>query len=194
MKQFWQKILAILGACLVIAGVYPFVSCIWLEYGPRPEPFLMQFQTRKGEYLSTPIVTGFSGPYRIDLEWPETIPGDRHIWLDLDWKIVDQKGRIVEQGSNHSWIVGNTICLGGYAQGYRRGQRVVLSLPHDVQGLEDSMRMKVSVDQDEITLGLSYAWGFSVIFAGIVAVPGALLLIFLAVWRVRSHTTSPSTL
>jgi hypothetical protein len=51
--------------------------------------------------------------------------------------------------------------------------------------LIDAMRLKVGVDQDEIGLALSYAWGFSIICAGIVAVPGALLLLFLLILRMR---------
>jgi hypothetical protein len=186
--RLWQKILTILGSCLVIAGIYPFASCLWLAYAPRPEPFSMQFSLRKGEYTSPSIATSFSGPYRIDLEWPRIIPVNRKIWLDLDWKIMDQKGRTVEQGSYHNWIAGNTICLAGYARGYRRGQRVVLRLDHDIQGVGDSMRLKVSVDEDEILLDLSYAWGLSIIRAGIVAGPGALLLLFLLIRRMRRPT------
>jgi len=181
--RLWQKILAILGACLVIAGISPFACCLWLAYAPRPEPFSMQFPPRIGEYISLPIAIGFGGPYRIDLEWPGSIPGDRQIWLDLDWKIFDQKGRTVEQGSYHNWITGNTICLAGYARGYRRGQRVVLRMARDVQGVGDSMRLKVSVDEDETLLDLSYVWGISIIFAGIVAGPGVLLLLFLLIRR-----------
>jgi hypothetical protein len=179
---------------LVIAGMYPFAGCLWLAFGPRPQPFIMQFPATKGEYTSSPIKTGFGGPYRIDLAWPGSVPGDRQIWLDLDWKIVDQKGGIVEHGSYHDWIAGNTICLAGYAEGYRKGQMVVVSLPHGAQGLGNPMRLKVSVDQDEIGLDLSYGWGISIIDAGLVAGPGVLLLIVLIVWRARSQSKSPSTL
>jgi hypothetical protein len=183
----WQKILAILGACLVIVGIYPFASCLWLAYAPRPDPFSMQFPPRKGEYTSPPIATGFGGPYRIDLEWPGSIPGDRHTRLDLDWEILDQKGRTVQQGSYRDWIAGNTICLAGYAPGYRRGQRVVIRLAHDVLGVGDSMRLKVSVDKEEISLDLSYGWGISIICAGIVAGPGALLLLVLPIRRMNQQ-------
>jgi len=50
------------------------------------------------------------------------------------------------------------------------------------------MRLKVSVDEDEILLDLSYAWGLSIIRAGIVAGPGALLLLFLLIRRMRRPT------
>ncbi|MGB6687554.1 MAG: hypothetical protein WBE76_06905 [Terracidiphilus sp.] len=195
MKRWpWRKILAMMGVGLVIVGIIPLAECLRLEYAPRPEPFLMQFPLKKGVYTSAPFRTGFHGPARIDLEWRRSIPRDQQQNLDLDWKIVDDRGRIVTKGSyNSRWIVGTTACLGGWAQGYRKGQRIVLTLPGDAQGVDESAWLKIGVDADEIGLDMSYAgaivWGWAVIVAG----PGALLLILLLAWRVRSNRTSPST-
>lgn len=194
MKKWpWRKILAIFAGCLVIAGAIPFARCLWYAYEPRPEPLVMEFPLRKGEYASSPFNAGFDGPYRIDLDWDRSILGNEQKRLDLDWKIVDAKRGIVAKGSFDNSIVGNTVCLGGYPAGFRKGQRIVVTLPHDVQNIDESMRLKVSVDAAEISLDMSYAWGIAVGWAGIIAGPGALLLVLLAVLRMRSHSTSPST-
>jgi hypothetical protein len=193
MKQWpWRKILAIVGSCLVVVGILPLAYCFWFEYAPRPEPFFMQFPPQKGEYTLSPFAASFRRPFKIDLEWHRTIPEDKKIWLDMDWKIVDEKGGTVAKGAYHYWIVGNMAVLAGYPSGYRKGQRIVMTLPRDVPGEDESMRLKISVDEAEMGLDMSYAAVPAVFSAGIIAGPG-LLLIFLGVRKGRSNLTSPST-
>ena len=184
MKKWpWRTMLAILGGCLVIAGSYPFTYCLWLANAPRPEMLLFKFPSKQGQYQSPPMKAGFYGPCVIDLEWQRSIPGDKPVELDLDWKILDDRNRLVEQGTSHSEVTSDTIGLAARTSGYRRGQRVVLTLPHDMQDLGEFMQVRARVDTSEISLDLSYAWGISVFIAGVVAGPGALLLLVLWIKR-----------
>ena len=190
-KWSWRKILAIIGCCLVVVGLIPVASSFWLEYESRPEPFIMSFPLQKGEYTSSPFKTGFNGPSRIDLEWDRSIPAKQKS-LDLEWKIVDDTGKIVAKGFHNRWIAGNSAPLYGANDVYRKGQRIVVTLPHDVRDVDQSMRVKITVDVAEIALDESYA-GIGIVWAAIVAGPGAILLIVLAVRRARSNSTSPFT-
>jgi hypothetical protein len=181
-KGSWRRILAVIAACLILVGLYPLAGCFWLSYAPRPEPSVMQFPLKKGQYTSSPFESGFHGPSRIDLEWQKPMSQS---WLDLDWKLVDDKGATVKQGSHHYWIFGNTAALYGWPEGFRRGQRMVVTVAHDVQGVDEPTQLKVSVDADEIGLDMSYGYGIALIWAGVFVVPGTIILIALLIHRLR---------
>jgi hypothetical protein len=143
----------------------------------------MQFPPKKGEYTSAPFKTGLLLPYTIDLDWPKPIPEDKQIWLDIDWRIVDDKGGVVTRGSYNDWIVGDAQGLTGYPQGSLKRQRLVLTLPHDVQRMNDDMRLKISVDEGEVSLEMSYVFAPAILWACVTAGPGAIILLVLLISR-----------
>ena len=177
----WRKILALIAGCLVIAGITPIAFSFWSVFATPPKPLIVQFPTKAGVYTSPPFNTTLFEPIRFDLEFAR-MPATR-TWLDLDWKIVDDHGSVITEIPYHYWIVENQFHLGGYAKGYRKGQRMVLTLPRDIQGIDENMQLKISEDVDEIGLDMSYAYLLLVGFAVIVSGSGVLIFLGLCIWR-----------
>jgi hypothetical protein len=183
----WRRILATIAVCMILVGIYPLARCLWLSYEPRPAPLVMQFALRKGEYTSSPLKSGFHGPSRIDLEWQKPIPQS---WLDLGWKIVDSNGSTVRQGSLHYWVAGKSATVYGWPEGFRRGQSIVVTVPSDVPSVDEPTQLKISVDEDEIGLDMSYGYGIAIVWAGVFAGPALAILLALLIRQVARRTAS----
>jgi hypothetical protein len=126
------------------------------------------------------LVTGeYSSPY-----FRTYLSGDRfpsqQTNVDLDWKIVDAHGDTLQKGTYSDRLRGaNTVNLGTYQTRFGQRQKVIVTVHQDVEG--ESANARLEIGQPEISLEIGYGFILVLLWAGIVAGPGAILLCILMI-------------
>jgi hypothetical protein len=142
------------------------------------QPLVMSLPLKRGEHASPFFKTDLHDSYQISLMWDGSI--DKWVYLDMDWKVVDDSGALIEHGTYNNRLLGNGVTLGHYHSKRDLRQRIILRNLQDAQGL-DSADPKLEIGLPSRNLELAYGAGYASQFASIVASPGGLILIFLLI-------------
>jgi hypothetical protein len=181
-----DKILLAVGGLLIVAGVGPFVDGIW--QGANAQPLSVPITLKTGQNTSPSFRTYLSGDYQVELTWMRGFP-DPEAYLDLDWKIVDDNGAVIKQGTYSGKLRGaNDVILGYYRAHFGQRQRIIMTIHRDVEG--HSASAELGIGQLEIGLDLSFGIPILLGWAVLVAGSGMILLCVLAVRRARRQNAS----
>jgi predicted small integral membrane protein len=192
-KWPWSKILVYAACLLLLACVAPWAYLFWWENTHNPEPLSVPLSLTRGEYTSPYFITDLDGAYQIDLDWNRSSHEQNQ--LDLDWKIVDDSGAVVQQGA-YSGLIGypaTEVRLGEYSP--RRGlrQRIILRIHEGVSEL--GAKSRLNIGQPEV--GLDLAEGYiplAIEWTGVIAGSGVIMLLVLLIWRViQGNSTDGSS-
>lgn len=186
MKKWpWSKILAGVACLLVLVGVGPLAYVLW--EGAHAQPLSVPLSLKRGDYTSPYFRTYLSGAYQIQLEWarfpdPQTV-------VDLDWKIVDDSGAVIQQGAYSDRLRGaNNVNLGEYRLSFGRRQRILTKVNQDVQGASANARLEIG--QPEVSLDISYGILLILGWTAIVGGFGVIMLLVLLIRRVIRRNAS----
>jgi hypothetical protein len=103
--------------------------------------------------------------------------------LDMDWKIVDDHGAVIAQGTQNvrlSWASG--VNLGEYKPKRGLRQRMIIDMHRDLAEPNGS-RVTLEVNSTEDPEGMAFGFGLFLWWAEIVGGPGALILLVLLILR-----------
>jgi len=93
----------------VVAGLTPLMWCEWSYRTQRVEPLSVSFTLKKGEYVSPSFIPARGEEYSIQIYF---IPSGST--LDLDWKVVNERGQVLASGNCRESPAGNAVLLGFY--------------------------------------------------------------------------------
>ncbi len=188
MKKWpWKKIL--LGAVLflIAVGIFPFSYLYWFAHAHNLQPLSMPVPLQQGEYASAEFKTDLDENYMIQLELMDptrrSIELNKAAVLDLDWKIVDAKGDVIQRGSQDLQIgAANEVNLGEYHPQRGVAQRLILDLHRNLDEPEGS-RVTIDVNSTEDPEGMAFGFVLFARWAIFVAGPGVIILVALLVAR-----------
>lgn len=184
MRRWWSLRTAIIIAWSLIGiGVLPFI-CLLLWAKAHPSQAVSErVSLLRGEFVSPYFRPELDGNYQINLYWPK-FPS-RETQVDLDWRIVDSQGLLIDQGTYNSGLEGaNIVQLGEYHPERGVRQRIILNVHRDVIGSDGEARLEIGIPE----VGLDRAEGaypLAVGWAAITAIPGALVLA--VIWFLRKY-------
>jgi hypothetical protein len=175
-----RKIVTGIAWSLVLLGLTPPAQFCWWEVTHNPRPVSMPLPLSRGEYPSPFFKTEADESYQIDIQWDD--PTAEWKALDLDWKVVDDGGAVLQQGTYNYRLRGNTAALGRYQPTRPLRQRIIVHLLQDSQGL-GLAHPKLEVTLPERSLDAGYGYLYAVTRAFHVGGPGVLLLLFLLIGK-----------
>jgi hypothetical protein len=155
---------------------------IW--YGSQGFPLSVPVTLASGQYTSpwfTPEVTDM---WDIDLEWPYVLHPIEP--LSVNWRIVDERGSYIAQGTFDSQIAGNVTLLGLYKSKRGVRQRILLDV-HDGVPKEQDAHPMLKIEDPHLPEDMAFAFPIAVIWAAIVGGCGLIVLIVGALRRARSE-------
>jgi hypothetical protein len=181
----WRTILVSLATLLVLVGVAPLAYLLWWGKTHNLEPLSVPISLRRGDYTSPFFTTDLDDDYQIEIYF---LPYHRTP-LDLEWKIVDETGALIQSGGySEDQMGGNDAILERHYRPKRGSrQRIMLSIRQDVQATESDTRLHIGLPER----GLEQAYGSAAatIWAAIVAGAGAIMLLVLLILRVLRRQT-----
>jgi hypothetical protein len=83
-----------IGGLLILLGVAPIAYLLWFGTAHNFEPLSAPLSLKRGEYTSPLFRTDLDEDYQVDIY---SLPNNRSP-LDLDWKIVDESGVLIQSG------------------------------------------------------------------------------------------------
>jgi hypothetical protein len=183
----WRMIFWTIGWLLILIGITPLAYLLWFGTAHNFEPLSAPISLKRGEYTSAFFKTDLDEDYQVEIYF---IPFHRTP-LDLDWKIVDESGALIQSGvyTEDQHIGGNGAIL---TRRYRpkRGSpnRIILNIHQDVQAKDSERQLQPTDTRIHIGVperGLEQAYGSvaAIVWAAGVAGPGAIILAFLLVRR-----------
>jgi hypothetical protein len=183
----WRMILGGIGGLLILVGVTPIAYLLWFGNAHNFEPLSAPLSLKRGEYASALFKTDLDEDYQVEIYF---LSGDRSP-LELDWKIVDERGVLIQSGvyteDQHSG--GNDAIL---TRKYRpkRGSanRIILNVHQDVQvksgeGQLQPTDVRLHIGVPERGLEQAYGSAAAIVWAAVVGGLGAILLVCLLVMR-----------
>jgi hypothetical protein len=183
----WRTILVSVAVSLMLAGVAPLVYLSWWGAVHKLEALSVPLPLQRGKYTSPVFTTDLDDEYQIEVYF---LPWNRTP-LDLDWKIVDDRGAVLESGTYRDQQVGgNTVVLGHYRPQRRSPQRVIVNMHSDaVQAASPDLKLHIGLPERglEQAYGLAAAIGWALLIAG----SGAIMLLILLIQRVLRSDTPP---
>ena len=182
----WRKILLGVGWSLILFGLAPLLCVYWRSLVTHsPRPVSIPVALKRGEYSSPFFETESNEDYLIDIQWDSS--GAEWKSLNLDWRIVDDRGALLEKGTYNYRLRGNTAALGHYHSTRRLRQKVIVRNLQDAQGL-DLAHAKLEISLPERSLDAGYAAIGAYVLVLVVAGPGVLILLSIAIFRaIRSN-------
>ena len=180
MKKWpWNKILVCVGWLLLVVGIAPGAYLVVrLGSSHHAKPLSVPVTLKQGVISSPYFTPDSSGTYLVELNW-DSFPA-RQTDVELDWKIEDENGSVIQQGSFGSILRGsNTVPLGEYQPTPGQRQRITLNVHQDVLGT--SANTKIEIGPPDTTSQLSYLIPLAAEWAAFLAIPGAILLIALLI-------------
>ena len=176
----WGKILTRISLSLIVAGVAPYAYLLLWALVHNQEPLSVQLPLKRGEYISPYFRTDLDDTYQINLYW--TRFPDPQTEVDLDWKIVDDTGTVIQQGVYQNRMRrANIAGLGSYRPKCGLRQRIFVNIHLDVKGPDAQPRLQIGVPE----LSLELAEGFSPLAFGWAVIVAGTGVIILAVLRMR---------
>jgi hypothetical protein len=182
----WRLIFGSIGGLLILIGIMPLAYLLWFGTAHNFEPLSAPISLKHGEYTSPSFKADLDEDYQVEVYF---LPYHRTP-LDLDWKIVDESGALIQSGvyTEDQHIGGNDAIL---TRKYRptRGSahRIILNIHQDVQAkdgegqLQPDTRLHIGVPER----GLEQAYGSAaaIVWAAGAAGLGTLILFFLLALR-----------
>src|SRR5271156_6197136 len=182
MKRWpWRRILTILACLLVVVGIAPISYLLWFGYTTNWTPMTMPLPLRAGSYTSPVFKTSLheaDKPYWLavvadrflDGQGPSCLEGGTIIeshachgqgrLLVMDWKIIDDRGTVLKQGTYAGQIYGGVAedaKVGEYLPKPGTRLKVVLDIHQDIQRFEAAHpRLEVQANPE---YGLENAYG-----------------------------------
>lgn len=188
-KRPWHKIIAVVALSTIVIGIAPLGYLSWWGQVHNLEPLSMPLPLKRGEYVSPYFKTDLDDTYQVDLAWDRFSP--EQTATDLDWRIVDEKGTVIEQGAYNDRLSGSAI--GNYRP--RRGlrQRIIVNVHQDVHGAVGQPMLEIGLPE----VGLDMAEGayplamlFAVTLSGSGAMTFLILMVIRTFRRQRSRLTA----
>ncbi|MGO9436737.1 MAG: hypothetical protein ACLPH3_09030 [Terracidiphilus sp.] len=182
----WRKVFGIIAGLLILVGVSPAVYFWWFGTAHNFDPLSAPISLRRGEYTSAFFKTDLDEDYQVEIYF---LPYPRSP-LDLDWKIVDESGALIQSGvyTENPRLGGNdAILTRKYRPKLGSANRIILNIHQDVQAKNSEQphptdtRLYVGLPER----GLERAWGYAAatVWAAAIAGPGAIVLAVLLVMR-----------
>jgi hypothetical protein len=177
----WRTILIGTGVLLVLVGVAPLAYLLWWGSDHNLEPLSVPLSLKRGEYTSPFFKTDLDDDYQIEIYF---LPHHRTP-LDLDWKIVDEGGALIQSGGyrEDQQMGGNDAILERHYRPKRGSrQRIMVNIHQDVQAPDSDTRLHIGLPER----GLEQAYGSAaaMMWAAIVAGAGAIMLLVAVILRV----------
>jgi hypothetical protein len=151
---------------VVLVGWAPLLWLLWWGRTGAVEPLSIPVTVRKGQFTSPPFAPAIPDKdeqYQIELYF---LPS--HAPLDLDWKVVTDRGAVLAHGEYREGnALGNDAILGYYRPVSRSVERVILDV-HD----ENTFDTTLHVGLPERTLDASYGFPLAEGWALFVTVVG----------------------
>lgn len=175
------------GGLLILIGITPLAYLWWFGTAHNFEPLSTPISLKHGEYTSPFFKADLDEDYQVEIYF---LPYHRTP-LNLDWKIVDENGVLIQSGvyTEDHHIGGNDAIL---TRKYRptRGsaQRIILNIHQDVQAKDSEGQLQPTDTRLHIGVperGLEQAYGSAaaIAWAAVVAGTGTIILFFLLVRR-----------
>jgi hypothetical protein len=201
MKQWpWRKILMVLSGLLIVIGIGPLAYLLIYSSAHNFQPLAMKLPLTQGQVTSPEFKTDLDQSYMVQVELMGTdgtaMALNQDAVLDLDWKIVDANGKLLAQGIQNARLLGaNNVNLGEYHP--RRGlrQRMIVDIHGDIAE-PDGSTVTLEVNSTDDPEGRAFGFVLFSWWAGIIAGPGAIiLLVLMAIKTVRrtDHDTPSRT-
>ncbi len=172
----WATILLSVGASLVLIGVAPLGYLFWRGSTQNWEPLATRISLKRGEFKSPLFTTDLDEDYQVEIYSlpPHQIP------LDLDWRITDEKGTIIQSRTYiENREMGGTDAI--FTRSYRpkRGlrQRVIVDIHQGVPVDDPDIDTRLHVGLPEKGLQQAYASAAAVTWSLIVPGPGAIMVL-----------------
>lgn len=178
----WPKrtIVAVVACIFVLLGMTPLVCLCWWGSAHDLKPLSMALPLMSGEHASPFFETDLNDAYQIDIGWDGSVV--ERMELDLDWRVVDDGGIVIQQGTYHQQLGGNSVTLGHFRPKQGR-QRIILRNRQHAEGM-DTAHPRLEVSLPERSLEMAYGSLLAVRLAGLVSGPGVLILFALR-WNTR---------
>ena len=197
MKRWpWRRILTCIACLLVVVGIAPLAYLSWWINVHDWNPMTMSLPLEHGEYTSPFFTTDLNKPYYLvvisdrirDGQTASCIEGSKVIdsyacagvgrILNIDWKIVNEQGTVMQQGIYNDRIYsGVETRLGEYLVKPGSHLKINLRIHEDVQGF-DFAHPKLQF-QPNPEYGLENAYGAAAFMAWAAFVAGAGVVILL---------------
>jgi hypothetical protein len=183
----WRMIFGSIGGILILLGVTPIAYLLWSGTSHNLAPLSAPLSLKRGEYTSPLFKTDLDEDYQVEIY---SLPTYRSP-LDLDWKIVDESGLLIQSGvyTEDQQLGGNDAIL---TRNYRpkRGaaNRIILNVHQDVQaksaeGQLHPTDVRLHIGVPERTLEQAYGSVAAIAWAAVVGGLGAIILAFQMVMR-----------
>lgn len=171
---------------LICLGLLP-VACLalWVLMH-NSQPVSEQIVLQRGQFISRYFRPELDGTYQVSLNWLKNFPS-RQTQVDLDWKILDDQGLIIEQGTYDSSLNGSNIAeLGEYHPQRGARQRIIVNIHRDVSGPDAEARLDIGIPEVALDV-VEGAYPIALGWAAITVGPGILMLLVIWFWRRNSH-------
>ncbi|MGA2887995.1 MAG: hypothetical protein ABSE51_08075 [Terracidiphilus sp.] len=183
----WRLIFGSVGGLLILIGITPLAHWLWFGTTHNFQLLSAPILLKHGEYTSPFFKADWDEDYQVEIYF---LPYNRTP-LDLDWKIVDERGALIQSGvyTEDQHRGGNDAIL---TRKYRpiRGSahRIILNIRQDVQAKDGEGQLqptdtRLYIGVPERTLEQAYGSGIAIWWADRVAGLGAIILLFLLVLR-----------
>ena len=182
-----RRIFGSIAGLLILFGVMPIVYLLWFGTAHNFEPLSAPLSLKRGEYTSALFKTDLDEDYQVEIY---SLPYHRSP-LDLDWKIVDESGVLIQSGvyTEDQHLGGNDAIL---TRKYRpkRGSanRIILNVHQDIQAKSSERQLqpadvRLHIGVPERALEQSYGSVAAIVWAAVVGGLGTIILVFLLVMR-----------
>jgi hypothetical protein len=163
---------------LALVAIAPLTFALWWRNAHNLQPLSVSISLKRGEYTSPYFTTDLNDAYQIEMDW-DRFP-DALAKLDVTWKIIDDGGTVIQEGTYNGQIRGGDgATLGEYRPKRGLRQRIVLQINQDVQGF-DAHHPRLEVSMPETMLESSgYEVPVAIVWAGLVGVVGVTTLLVL---------------
>ena len=189
MKSWLWRTLIAFSVLVIVLGLAPLAYLFWIASGHRLEPLSMPLPLERGEYTSPFFTTSLDDDYQIDIYF---LPFDRTP-LELDWKIIDAYGAVIESGSSRDQPTGgNTVHLGHYRPKRGLRQRAIVNIHRGAETAPGS-DVRLHIGLPERALENGYAFLPFSLWAAVVGGAGAIGLVAALIGRKRQRA-SPNIL
>jgi len=186
-RWHWRKILVGVAVFLVVLGITPLAYLLWFGSTHNFTPLSVPISLKRGEFTSPFFTTDLNDDYQVEIYF---LP-HRTTPLDLDWKIVDESGVLIQSGvyTEDQHLGGNDAIL---TRKYRpkRGSanRIILNVHQDIQAKSSERQLqpadvRLHIGVPERALEQSYGSVAAIVWAAVVGGLGTIILVFLLVMR-----------
>jgi hypothetical protein len=166
---------------LIGVGLLPLACLLLWARMHNSQPVSERISLRGGQFVSRYFEPELDGTYQVSLYWPR-FPS-RETQVDLDWRILDSQGLVIDQGTYNSRLDGaNIVELGEYHPQRGIRQRIIVNVHQGVSGPNGEARLEIGIPE----VGLDLAEGVYPVaaeWAAITMIPGMILLAVVWLWR-----------